>query len=137
MAVQESKGATLSTFSATFIDRAIDFFMGACSEALTAPTLDSKGGPEAMVGPMSLAIASPTVCLASWTVEREMVGGLTAETELSILVLLCSFGSLGSLTGGESCCPLLSASYLGGRPGLLGFLRREGSLGGAAGATLW
>src|SRR5258708_1257376 len=93
MAVQESKGTTLSTFSATFIDRAVDFFMGACFETLAAPTLGRKGRPKAMVRPMSLTIASPTVCLASWTVEREMVRGLTAETELSILILLASSGS--------------------------------------------
>src|SRR5258708_395024 len=69
--------------------------MSAGSEALTAPTLDGKGGPKAMVRPMSLAIASPTVRLVSWTIERKMVGGLTAEAELPILVLLVSFGSCG------------------------------------------
>ena len=85
----------MSAFSATFVDWAVDFFMSAGSEALTAPTLDGKGGPKAMVRPMSLAIASPTVRLVSWTIERKMVGGLTAEAELPILVLLVSFGSCG------------------------------------------
>src|SRR5258708_22480530 len=69
VAAQESKGTALSTFSATFIDRAVDFFMGAGLETLAAPALGCKGRPKATVRPMSLAIASPTVCLASWTVE--------------------------------------------------------------------
>src|SRR5258708_35018118 len=67
--------------------------MGACFETLSAPKLGSKGGPKAMVRPMSLTIASPTICLASWTVEGKVVGGLTAETEFSILILLTSSDS--------------------------------------------
>ncbi len=69
--------------------------MGAGLETLAAPALSCKGGPEAVVRPMSLTIAPPTVCLASWTVEREVVRGLATETELSVLVLLVSSNSAG------------------------------------------
>ena len=83
----------MSTFSAAFINRAVDFFMSTCSKTFAAPALGRKGGPKAMVRPVSLAIAPPTICLASWTIEGEVVRSLTAETELSILVLLVSFDS--------------------------------------------
>src|SRR5258708_18868423 len=65
--------------------------MGACLETLAAPALSCKGGPKAMVRPVSLTIASPTICLASWAVEGEVIGSLAAETKLSILILLVSF----------------------------------------------
>src|SRR5260370_41025433 len=86
-------GTPLSTLSATFIDRTVDFFMSTCLETLAAPTLGRKGRPKAIVRPMSLTIAPPTVCLASWTVERKMVRCLTTETEFPILVLLVSSSS--------------------------------------------
>ncbi len=95
MAAQESKGTALSTFSATFVNRAVDFFMGPCFEALAAPTLGCQGGPKAMVRPVSLTTASPTVCLTSWAVEGKVVRGLTTETKLSIFVLLVSLGPSG------------------------------------------
>ena len=43
--------------------------MSAHLEALATPSLDKEGRPKAVVRPMSLAMASPTIGLLSWTVE--------------------------------------------------------------------
>ena len=62
--------------------------MSARLETLAAPLLNSEGRPETVVRPVSLAVTAPTISLSSWTVEGEVIRGLTAKTQFAILVLL-------------------------------------------------
>jgi hypothetical protein len=100
MTAKEHEGAKLATLATLLILMALDLLVLGHLEALAAPNLAFVSWPQALDGPVSLAIAAPAVGRLARATEGEMVVGLAAETEFSALVLL-GVGAGGSRRGGS------------------------------------
>ena len=98
--LEETKGAPLATSSAQLIDGTVDFIVAARFEAFATPSAClASTWPKAILGPVVSSVASPTIAILLWAVERKVEFGGAAKAKLPSFVLLGPPLLLGPLLG--------------------------------------